>query len=282
VTAPAKVPLDRQAPVLRPPSTVRSARALVRRGLRDHRRTPLTWGGSLGAMSALIAAIWPSIEGSVDELVASYPERLKDAFNIRALTSVEAYIDAEMLSLIVPLAIGILAVRVVARATAGAEELGYLDTLLATPLPRRTLVLSAFATAGIVVAVVLAVIAAATWIAGVLAGADPSAAALARGFANVWPLAMLFAGVAALAAGFLRGSGVVTGLAAGALVAAYVIDLAGKLAPALEPARALSPFKYYGSAIQDGIDPLAFAALALVGALLAVAGALALERRDLG
>ncbi len=26
---------------------------------------PLTWGGGIGAMSALIAALWPSIEGSV-------------------------------------------------------------------------------------------------------------------------------------------------------------------------------------------------------------------------
>jgi ABC-2 type transport system permease protein len=93
---------------------------------------------------------------------------------------------------------------------------------------------------------------------------------------------MLFAGVAALAAGLLRGSGVVTGIAAGALVGTYVIDLVGKLAPALEAARDISPFKYYGSAIQDGIDPVAFALLALVGVLLAVAGAVAFERRDLG
>ena len=256
--------------------------ALIARGLRDHRRVPLTWGGSLGAMSALIAAIWPSIEGSVDELVGSYPERLKEAFNIRALTSVESYIDAEMLSLIVPLAIGVLAVRVVARATAGAEELGYLDTLLATPVRRRTLVMSAFATSGIVVAVVLVIVAVATWIAATVAGADPATVVLARGFANVWPLAVLFAGVGALAAGLLRGSGVVTGIAAGTLVGAYVTDLVGKLAPGLSAVRDISPFKYYGSAIQDGIDPVAFGALVLAGTLLAAAGALAFERRDLG
>jgi hypothetical protein len=34
----------------------------------------------------------------------------------------------------------------------------------------------------------------------------------------------------------------------------YVIDLLGKLAPAIEPLRAVSAFRYYGSAIQDGID----------------------------
>ena len=41
-----------------------------------------------------------------------YPEGLKQAFNIEELNSVEAYLDAEMLSLIIPLAVAFLAVRV--------------------------------------------------------------------------------------------------------------------------------------------------------------------------
>ena len=88
-------------------------RAVLRRGLRDNRRAPLTWGGSLGAMSALMAAMWPSIEGTINDALENYPQGLKDAFNIRALDSLAAYIDAEMLSLIVPLAVAFLAVRVV-------------------------------------------------------------------------------------------------------------------------------------------------------------------------
>jgi len=63
--------------------------AIVRRGLRDHRRAPLTWGGALGAMCALMAAIWPSIEGSINKAVESYPQALKDAFNLTQLTTVE-------------------------------------------------------------------------------------------------------------------------------------------------------------------------------------------------
>jgi len=60
----------------------------------------------------------------------------------------------------------------------------------------------------------------------------------------------------------------------------YVIDLVGKVADALEPLRWASAFRYYGSAIQDGIDPLAFAGLTLVGVGLAAVGALLFERRD--
>jgi ABC-2 type transport system permease protein len=47
---------------------------VIRRGLRDQRRAPLTWGGSLGAMSALVALMWPSVEGSMLRLMDSYPE----------------------------------------------------------------------------------------------------------------------------------------------------------------------------------------------------------------
>src|SRR5512144_1935960 len=102
-------------------------RAVVRQGLRDHHRAPLIWGGSLGAMSALMAAIWPSIEDSMDKLMESYPQSLKDAFGIVGMSTVEEYVDAEMLSLIVPLAVAFLAVRVVTRAVSSAEERSYLD-----------------------------------------------------------------------------------------------------------------------------------------------------------
>ena len=264
--------------VARPPS--RTLLAVLRRGLLDHRRALLSWGGPLAFMSALMAAMWPSIEGSMDQLMESYPAQLKEAFNIRELTSVEAYIDAEMLSLLIPLAVAFLAVRVIVRALAGAEERGYLDIVLTTPISRRTLVAGACGVAAAVVAAVLAIVTALTWLAGLVAGADPSLVVLARGMANVWPLALFFAGVAVLATGWLHSGGPVTAIAAATLLGMYVLDLLGKLADPIEPLRALSVFKYYGSAIQDGIDPLAFAGITFAAVALAVAGALLFERRD--
>jgi ABC-2 type transport system permease protein len=262
------------------PSSGRSLRAVVRRGLRDHRRAWLTWGLPLGAMSALMAAIWPSVEGTIGDALENYPEGLKEAFNIREITTVEAYIDAEMMSLIVPLVVAFLAIRVVTRAIAGAEEQRYLDTLLAAPVPRAVLVSGAFSVAALVTAAVLAVSTLLTWVVAVLVGTDASLAILARGFANVWPVAMLFAGIAALSAGLLHRSAPVTAVATGTLVGMYVIDLVGKLAGEVEPLRYASAFRYYGSAIQDGIDPLAFAGLTLAGVALAIAGAWMLRRRD--
>lgn len=262
-------------------SAIRPLRAVLRRGLRDHRRAPLSWGLPLGAMCALIVAIYPSIEDSLKELTQNYPRGLKEAFGIEQLNTVEAYLDAEMFSLIVPLAIAFFAVRSIARELAVAEERGYLDTTLAAPLSRRNLVAGSFAVTALASAAVLAAVLGLTAIAAAVAGAGLSLSKLLAGVASVWPLAVFSSGVAVLAAGLLHRSAAVTAIAAGTLVGMYVIDLVGKLDESAEPFRYVSAFKYYGSGLTDGIDPAAFAGLTVCGAALAIAGSLLFERRDI-
>jgi ABC-2 type transport system permease protein len=74
---------------------------------------------------------------------------------------------------------------------------------------------------------------------------------------------------------------VVTGAVAGTLVGMYVLDLAGRLDKSLDVIRYASVFRYYGNAIQDGIEPLAFFGVTLVAVIVAIAGAIVFERRDL-
>ncbi len=263
------------------PSAAHSLAAVVGRGLRDQRSAPIVWGGGLGAMGALMAAIWPSIEDAMTNLVKSYPEGVMKAFGIGQLDTVERYIDAEMLSIIVPLAMAFFAVRCATRATVGAEERGHLETLLSLPVSRRVIVAGSFAVTAVLLAEMLAVMAAMTWIAGTVAGTGVSASALAAGFGNVWPLAMAFAGLATLAAGISSRPFVVSSIAVGTLVAMYVVDLMGKLSDAIEPLRALSAFRYYGSAIQNGFDVSHAIGLTLVAIALTTIGAVLLERRDI-
>jgi beta-exotoxin I transport system permease protein len=270
----------RADPAVVPPSLRRSLMALVVQGLRDHRRSPLTWGGSLGAMCALMAFIWPSIENSMGELMKSYPASLKEAFGIQQLDSVEKYIDAEMLSLIIPLALAFFAVRCAVRATVSAEEQGHLDTLLSLPVSRRALVAATFIVTGSLLLAILAVVFALTMVAGTLAGTGMRAGTLALGLLNVWPLAMVVGGLAVLAAGVLHRSAPVTAIATACLGAMYVIDLGGKLAHELEPFRVVSAFRYYGSAVQNGFDVSHAIGLTLVAVVLAAIGAFLFERRD--
>jgi hypothetical protein len=165
--------------------------ALVAAQLHERRRSLLSWGLPIGLMSAFVA-IYPSVEDALGKAIASYPEALKEAFGIAELTTVEQYLNAEMLS-----------------------------------------------------------------------------------------LALLFAGFGVLATAWSLRTSVVTGSVAGVLVAMYVADLIGRLDSGLDWIRYGSVFRYYGKAIEDGIDPLAFAGVTVAALALAALGALLFERRDI-
>ena len=254
---------------------------LVAAHLRDRRRSVLAWGIPLGLWSAFIVSIFPSIEDSISKAVTNYPAALKEAFGISELASVEQYLQAEMLSLIVPLAIGYLAVRAIASGLSGAAESGRLDVLLSAPVSRRGLVAAGFAGTAVELAAVLALTVALTGLGSAISGAGLEFGAALEGFANVWPLALVFAGLGVIVTGFSLRTTVVTGAVAGALISMYVIDLIGKLDSSLSGIRYLSVFKYYGNAIEDGIEPLAFIGVTAAAIVLAGLGSWLFERRDL-
>lgn len=255
--------------------------ALVAAHLSDRRRSLLAWGLPLGLMSAFIVAIFPSVEEALGKAIQGYPSGLKEAFGISGLSTVEQYLQAEMLSLIVPLALGYLAVRAVASGLTGAAESGRLDVLLSAPVSRRRLVAAGFLATAVELAAVLLITGLLTGLGSVLAGAGLAAGPALAGFANVWPLALLFAGLGIIASGFSLRTSVVTGAVAGVLVSMYVLDLVGRLDTGLDWVRYVSVFRYYGNAIEDGIDPLAFAGVTATAVALAALGAWLFDRRDL-
>jgi ABC-2 type transport system permease protein len=255
--------------------------ALVWAQLHERRRSLLSWGLPIGLWAAFVVAIYPSVEEALSKAVASYPEALKQAFGLAELTSVEQYLNAEMLSLIVPLAVGYLAVRSVASGLSGAAESGRLDVLLSAPVSRRRLVASGFSAAALELAAVLAVGLAITMLGSLVSGAGLSFTRALAGFANVWPLALLFAAFGIVVTGWSLRSAVVTGSVAGILVAMYVADLVGRLDTSLDWIRYGSVFRYYGRAIEEGIDPVAFAGVTAVAVAVAALGALVFDRRDL-
>ncbi len=255
--------------------------ALAAAQLRDRRRSLLAWGLPLGLMSALEAMIFPSVEDSLSKAIQDYPAALKEAFGIAELSTVEQFLDAEMLSLIVPLAVGYLAARSIASALSGAAESGRLDVLLSAPVSRRRLVAAGFLATAVELAGVLAVAVVVTMAGSALAGAGlPFGLALA-GFADVWPLALLFAGLGIVVTGLSLRTPIVTGSVAGVLVGMYVADLVGRLDGGLDWIRYASVFRYYGKAIENGIDPLSFLGVTTVAVAVAALGTLLFERRDL-
>jgi ABC-2 type transport system permease protein len=186
-----------------------------------------------------------------------------------------------MLSLIVPLAVGYLAARAVANDISGAAESGRLEMVLSAPVRRAAVCAAAFLGAAAEIAAVLALTLALSLLGSLVAGSGLGFGSALAGFAAVWPLALVAGGFVVVLSGFSLKTSIVTGAAAGLLVAMYVIDLIGKLDTGLSGIRYASIFRYYGNAIESGIEPLAFVGLTALAMLLTALGAVLIERRDL-
>lgn len=249
------------------------------------RFAPLAWGLPLGLMSLMIVGVFPSIEenADVEKLLESYPDTFKDAFGVTdaSFSSIQGYLGAEIFNLIAPFAICFFLIRALSDAVCGSEHRGALDVLLSAPLSRRQLVAGWLLGNTAVLLGVLALFGVLTWIGGPLFGVDLPAGDVAAGVLNMLPLALCFGGVTLLFAGLLHRSGAVTGIAAGVLVTMYLVETLGSLSDAIDAFRPLSAFHYYGAALENGLDAGDFFGLVAAGLVLAVAGALLFERRDI-
>jgi ABC-2 type transport system permease protein len=252
----------------------------------DQWRAILGWAVFAGVWPLLYVGLYPSIGGSeMQQLMDQMPEALRAFFAAGDLNigTAEGYLNVELFSFVAPLLLQAVAVVTGAGATAGEEERGTIDLLLANPIRRwRVVVEKSFA-----VAVATAVVAAGIWL-GIAIGAfaadvELDLARVAGAVVSALLLALALGGIA-LALGALTGRRMpAIALTMALAVAAYFLNALAPLVEELEPWRPLSLFYYY-----IGNDPLThglelshtaiLAAVALAGVVVAV---IAFERRDL-
>src|SRR5512138_2102423 len=130
------------------------------KALRDQRRALVGWSIGILLLVGLMAGIWPSFRDMPDleRFLANYPEEFGRLFNIPAMTTGTGYLNAELFSIMLPVLFIIFAIARGARAVAGEEEAGTLETVLVTPVSPTRLLLqqaAALATGVTVLGVVL-------------------------------------------------------------------------------------------------------------------------------
>jgi ABC-2 type transport system permease protein len=260
---------------------------LLRRGIVDHRRALLGWCAGIVGYVALIASIFPSIEGSAElnDLIESYPDVLKSLFGITGsgdLTSGAGFLDAELFSFMLPLFILVLAISSGARTLAGEEDAGRLELVLAYPVRRRNAVVAKGLAVSIEVLVACVAAIAAILVFDVIVGLELSLGHVAGAFASLLALG-LFYGWLSLAVGAAYPSrALALGVAAGVAAAAYLVGGLHDLAGWLDPFRFLSPFWLVGqSPLQGGTDAVGVVVVLLAAIVILVLGAILVERRDL-
>lgn len=248
--------------------------------LRSSLRTAIFWAIGFTLYTVLILATFPSLRDSGALSMDTYPEAILEAFNIQDMTVVTNYLESQVTSF-APLVLAFFPIMAFAGAIAGAEERGALDITLGPPLPRRQLVLAHWIAISALLFGILLVTALATWASSLLIDVDLSLARSLEGFLNIFPITIAFGSLALALSARLRSRGAVIGISFAVVFLMYLIDVVGKISTDLADLRWVSAFRYYGSALMDGIDWGNVAILLAVSVILLGAAIALFERRDI-
>lgn len=261
------------------------SRELLVRALRALRRATVGWVVGIVAFAGITVVFWPSLEGS-DALssLGDMSHGLLEAFGAQNIATPAGYLDGQMFALMLPLLISGMAIAMVTALTSGDEDAGRLELLHALPVSRRSIWLWRLAA----VVVVLALTAAVTSLLMALSLRPFSLDEVSVGQVTVATFACAALGAFHAAVGFAVGAGggsrgASVGVSVLVLMAGYVASFVLPLAPALEGARKASPWYWaLGSQpVTDGVQAPWLLVLAAAGVALVVAGAIAVDRRDI-
>lgn len=94
----------------------------------------------IAAFSVLIVYLFPAIEsaaGAIEELIAAYPESVREAFGIRSYASIGGFLATELYQFVWTLMLGLYFIYLAGGVVAKDVETGRIDLLLATPVSRK-------------------------------------------------------------------------------------------------------------------------------------------------
>ncbi len=264
---------------------------VFRETLRRHWRQMLWWGLAIGAIVMINVIAIPDVEAiqQMGELLETMPRFLLQMFganDLEYMATPEGYLASQTF-LFLLMIMGLYAIVVGLNVTANDEERGILDSVMALPIDRRTLVLEKLLAYAVMTFGVAVLIFVSTWFSLVITPAlSVDLGRLAIATLNVVPGALVVLAFTTLVAAVVRRRGLAMALAALFLVVSYFIDTLGQAAPGsfLEALRPLSFHAYF-----DGMNVMRYgmnwgnAALLMVVALVfGVLSIVAFQRRDIG
>lgn len=253
----------------------------------DQWRALLAWTALSGLLAGFYLSLYPSI-GAVEEmrrLLETMPPAIRAMFAAEGvdISTPSGYLNVELFTFVVPLLVFAITLTAGGSATAGEEERGTLELLLANPIPRWRVILEKFVALAALAAFLCAGIWAALAVTARMAAIDIALDRVAAALASAWLLGLVIGAVAMLI-GALTGSRLLSiGIALAIAVAGFFVNALAPLADVLRPWQAASPqFHYIGyDPLTNGLDPAHAAVLLGLTAVLIVLAAIAFERRDL-
>ncbi len=262
--------------------------AILALGLRERTRLIGWLSLSIVLLVAYVLAAWPWVrdDDSMAEALEDLPEFLQALMDLdtELYMTAAGYLDGQLLGMLLPVVLIVVAIGMGASQVAGREEAGTMEVLLGAPVSRASMALQCMG-ALVVLLAILTGVAAVSLVVGNLVldmgiGIGPLLAA-----SMMAGLLGLYYGMLALAIGALTGrSGMARGLAAVVAVASYLGTTLSRLVEQLEWIRSISAYHRYLDArtIFDGLQAAAVAQLLVPIVVLAAVALWGLGRRDLG
>jgi ABC-2 type transport system permease protein len=253
----------------------------------DQWRIVLGWAAFCAIWPAMYIGLYPSIGKFVDlqHIMDQLPPAMKQLLSLTdaGIGTPTGFLNVELFTFISPLLILAYTVAIGSSATAGEEERGTMDLLLANPVPRWRIVVDkaiAMVLGSIVIGVTMWLGAA---IGATLAKVDLDLRLVAQALTSVVLLGLAF-GMFAMALGSITGRRMTSAaIALMVAIASFFLNAFGLLVDWLGPWRPISPFYHYigNDPLTNGLDIAHAGVLAGIAVVSAVVAVFAFERRDL-
>jgi ABC-2 type transport system permease protein len=254
--------------------------------LRDQRWALLGWAVGLVLLALYLGYIFPFVNRAAEmmKVLQTLPPAIKNLIGkSEFMATPEGFFNLQPFSILLPLLFIVFAIARGSDATAGEEERGTLDLLLANPLPRWRLVMEKTLAHG----AALLLLAIVFWLAMAgctrLFGIVLDAGRLAAVIFSCWLLGMVFYALA-LTCGCWKGKKKFSiGISGGLAFVMFLINAYAPMVDSLRPWRILSPFYFYNgnNVLCNGLIPSHFLVLAGLAALFSGIALFVFNHRDL-
>lgn len=258
---------------------------LFRRALAAGRRGSLIWGAALLALTLTVMSVWPALDesGGLDSIADGFSPELLTALSMEDFASPVGYLNGQLYAMLLPLLVGALAIMQTNSLTAGDEDAGRLELLLALPVSRTGVYLTRFAAVTLTLAILGAVLAATVVFSAGPFDMELETDGVLAATSMVFLLALFHAALALALAGLGMRGPAVLGASFGVLVLGYLVHALLPLVESLEDFAAVSPWEWAlgGNPLADGFDGTGVVFLAIGIVLLVGVGLFGVRRRTI-
>ena len=260
------------------------ALALVLDPMRQTVRGFVAWALSIAALVVVTGAFWPAFQGTTNlgDLIDQLPAGLIEAFGLAGFGTPAGYLRGNLYDVLVPLLLGWASIAFANGLTAGEEDAGRLEIVLAQPVSRG----AAFGGRALAVlawtVLLAATVTAVQLVSNVPFGLEIDAGRVLETVVLCGLLGLFHGALALAIAGVLPRPSVVLGVGLVVLIGGFVVAALFPLSDELRPWAGLSPWEWAlgGDPLVNGAVPWRYVALAIPAVLLALAGLVAFTRRD--